>query len=114
MAEAGLKRAVVQIRQGKDRLFDSFQDSCANNADLFKDMAIGDGRVSIQYDFFDELSGQTKVIYGLIDEARKININTAEREVLERLFKVVLKLDEMQAQDLAASLADWRDSDSEL
>ncbi|MCX5694080.1 MAG: type II secretion system protein GspK [Candidatus Omnitrophica bacterium] len=34
--------------------------------------------------------------------------------MLERLFKIVLPCDETQAQELAACILDWRDSDSEL
>lgn len=113
-AAAGIKQAIVQIRQDKERTFTSFQDTCANNPTVFNEMAIGDGRVSIRYDLFDEASRQTKVHYGLIDEERKINVNTVDVEVMERLFKIVLNADEMQAQDLAASIIDWRDADSEL
>lgn len=114
VAAAGIKRAIVQIKQDKGRSFTSFRDICANDPSIFKEMEIGDGRVSIRYDFFDEASGQTKIRYGPIDEERKINVNTADAPVMERLFKAVLGPDEMQAQDLAASIIDWRDSDSEL
>lgn len=114
LAEAGVKQAAVQIRKARERVADSFQDTCANAPDLFKDMDIGGGRVDIHYTLRDERSGEESRVYGLIDEARKINVNTAEREVLERLFKIVLDADEMQAQDLAASLVDWRDQDSQL
>ncbi len=113
-AAAGIQRAIVQIRQDRESSFTSFQDTCANDPAVFNEMEIGDGRVSIRYDFFDESSGQTQIRYGPVDEERKINVNTADAEVMERLFKVVLSADEMQAQDLAASIIDWRDGDSEL
>jgi type II secretory pathway component PulK len=91
-------------------------------------MEIGDGRVSIRYDFFDDVSsspqgasgrgepagGTTKTRYGLIDEERKINVNTAGTAVMERLFEFLLGGDETRAQDLAAAITDWRDADSEL
>ncbi len=49
--------------------------------------------------------GATTVTFGLIDEASKINLNTAEREVLEALPGMT--------SDLAAAIIDWRDEDEE-
>lgn len=128
VAAAGIKRAIVQIGQDKESAFYSFMDRCADDPYVFKDLAIGDGRVSIRYDFFDDVPSSprgafgrrepagaaTKIRYGLIDEESKLNVNTADAEVMERLFKVVLNVDEVRAQDLAASIVDWRDADSEL
>ena len=114
VAAAGIRRAIVQIGQDKESTFCSFQDMCADDPSLFKEMELGDGRVSIRYDLFDDASGQMKARYGLVDEERKINVNTVDAEVMERLFKVVLDADEVYAQDLAASIVDWRDADSEL
>lgn len=125
---AGIKRAIVQIRQDKANSFTSFQDTCANDPSTFKEMAIGDGYVSIRYDFLDDASssrreptgrgepagGQAKIRYGLIDEERKVNVNTSDSEVMERLFEFLLGGDETRAQDLAAAITDWRDADSEL
>lgn len=112
---AGIKLAIVQIGQNKESAFYSFQDISANDPSVFKEITLGEGRVDIRYDLFDELTGgQTKVRYGLIDEERKINVNTADAEVMERLLKFVLNVDEVRAQDLAASIVDWRDADSEL
>ena len=51
---------------------------------------------------------------GVFDEERKININTANLSTLTRLFKIVLGYDDMAAQELAASIIDWRDPDSLL
>ncbi len=113
-AAAGIKQAIVQIRQDKESTFYSFEDRYADDPSVFRETALGDGRVDIRYDFFDDSFGQTKVRYGLIDEERKINVNTADAEVMERLFRFVLDVDEVRAQDLAASIVDWRDADSEL
>ncbi|MBI3617400.1 MAG: general secretion pathway protein GspK [Candidatus Omnitrophica bacterium] len=129
VAAAGINQAIARIRQDKESTFYSFQDICADDPSVFKEIALGEGRVDIRYDLFDEASssrshrspegeepagGQTKVRYGLIDEERKINVNTADAEVMERLFRFVLDVDEVRAQDLAASIVDWRDADSEL
>lgn len=121
VAAAGIEQAIAQIRQDKESTFCSFQDIRADDPSVFKEIALGEGRVDIRYDFLDEASsrrepagGQTKVRYGLIDEESKLNANTADAEVMERLFRFVLDVDEVRAQDLAASIVDWRDADSEL
>lgn len=44
--------------------------------------------------------------YGLVDEAGKVNINTAPQEVLEALPQMT--------PELAAAIVDWRDADSDL
>ena len=114
IAAAGIRRAIIQIGQDKESTFFSFTDRCADDPSVFKDMEIGNGSVNIRYDFFDDASGQTKIRYGLIDEDRKINVNTADTAVMERLFEFLLGGDETRAQDLAAAITDWRDADSEL
>ncbi len=60
------------------------------------------------------LVGEHLIRYEIIDEERKINLNTADRHTLKRLFQLVAGLDEMDAQEIAASIVDWRDKDSML
>ena len=43
--------------------------------------------------------------FGLVDEASRLNLNTATREMLERLTNMT--------PELAAAIVDWRDTDSE-
>ncbi|MBI5150933.1 MAG: general secretion pathway protein GspK [Candidatus Omnitrophica bacterium] len=114
VADAGVKRAIAELRKGKDNTFDSFRDICADNPGVFQQIDIGGGQATVGYDLPDELSGKQEIFYAPIDESRKINLNTADKETLERLFRIVLGGDEMEAQDLAASVIDWRDADSEL
>ncbi|MEE8360288.1 MAG: hypothetical protein V3S04_05110 [Candidatus Omnitrophota bacterium] len=60
------------------------------------------------------LLGEHLVKYEIIDEERKINLNTADRHTIKRLFQLVVGLGEMDAQEIAASIVDWRDEDSML
>jgi len=53
-------------------------------------------------------------IYAIFDEERKININKADMHLLERLFKIILGYHDIEAQELAAAIVDWRDKDSML
>lgn len=53
-------------------------------------------------------------IYAIFDEQSKININTADMHLLKRLFRILLGYDEVEVQELAAAIVDWRDKDSML
>ena len=54
-----------------------------------------------------------EISYGIFDEERKININKASLSILKRLFKFI-GLDDITAQEISASIIDWRDQDSFL
>jgi len=49
---------------------------------------------------------------GLVDEERKINLNTTNVEILSRLFQAASGLDREHSQEVAYCLIDWMDSDS--
>ena len=113
IAEAGIKKAISQIKKEPEKDYAALKDDWSNNTGVFKDIDIGDGKFSISRDYINEHIGLTESWYGLIDEESKININKANQTILERLFRLV-DFDETQAQELAAAIVDWRDSDSEL
>jgi type II secretory pathway component PulK len=51
-------------------------------------------------------NGPTRVVFGLVDEASKLNLNTATLEMLEAL--------PWMPPELAAATMDWRDTDEEV
>jgi general secretion pathway protein K len=114
MAEAGAMKAITVLLKQEDKGYDTLWDDWSNNPGVFKETPLGEGRVSISYNFFDTASGLSETRYGMIDEERKINVNRMTLPVLKRLFTAVLDYDDVDAQDLAASIIDWRDADSEL
>lgn len=114
IAEAGVKMARSELKKEGRGPYESLNDGWSNDTAVFKERRVGQGSFSLAYDFFNERSDKLFRRYGLIDEERKININKAPVNILERLFKMALGLGEMEAQELAASIIDWRDSDSEL
>jgi DNA uptake protein ComE-like DNA-binding protein len=73
----------------------------ANNPDGFFEVPLGDGAFTIFRPTYDD--NQT-VLWGLDDEASKINLNTATKEVL-------LKLPNM-TEDIVDCIIDWRDADN--
>ncbi|MCX5703347.1 MAG: type II secretion system protein GspK, partial [Candidatus Omnitrophica bacterium] len=113
ITEAGVKKAIAVLKNGPVGSYGAFRDVWSNNPGAFSNIRVGDGEVSVSYEFFDDATGVTRMIYGLIDEERKININKVAPRVLERLFRIVLKMEEAQAQELSASIIDWRDSGGE-
>ena len=113
IVEAAIKRAVVELKKEPEKAYDILKDTWSNNISAFKEIDIGDGKFSILYDYIDEQSGIQETRYGLLDEERKLNINKLDATVLRRLFHI-FGFDEIDSQELAASIIDWRDSDSEL
>jgi general secretion pathway protein K len=108
IAQAGIKRAIAYLKAQAPQSYDCLTDSWANNEAVFKDISVDNGTFSIIAPYSEQ------VRYGLADEESKININSADRAVLRRLFQYVLGMDEIPAQELAACIVDWRDNDSEL
>lgn len=114
IAAAGIQRGIAELTGAQPKGFDSLKDSWSNNASGFKDIAVGIGRYSLCYNYINRKTGALDIRYGITDEESKININSAGQDVLGRLFQVVLGLDETQAQEFAACIVDWRDSDIQV
>ncbi len=86
----------------------------------FRSINLGDGGASISYRYFDQMSETYKTKYGMVDESRKINIrldNYARdrdlQDILKRLFEAIGGDYERRAAEMAASIRDWQDSDSQ-
>ncbi|MFH1478836.1 MAG: hypothetical protein ABIG92_03565 [Candidatus Omnitrophota bacterium] len=116
IAESGIKKAIYKLRKSfgeEEKTYQALSDSWSKNEDSFKNIKIGDmGIVDVSYEYLDE-AGLTNTVYGMVDEERKVNINKVnDGKILEKLFVNVFDLDEYEAEDLAAALIDWRDSDN--
>ena len=114
VAEAGVKRTITEMANEFENASDFFEEDWNNYLYAFRDIGIGDGKFSICYEYVDKQSKIRKLEYGLRGEERKLNINKTEQEVLKRFFNIMLDQDRMKAQELAAAIVDWRDSDSLL
>ena len=82
---------------------DEDETSASDDDDLYKAMEVGEGYFWVLY---PDLEDDDDYAYGLTDESGKINLNSASEEIL-------LKLPGMTSE-LAASIIDWRDEDSEV
>ena len=114
IAEAGVKKAIAQLKNEESKTYDALKDGWSNNPGAFKDIELGEGRFSVTYNYLNEQSGFLETGYGLVDEESKLNLNKAGLAALERIFKIAAGLNEVEAQELAASIVDWRDEDSAL
>ncbi len=85
------------------RLSTDEQTTVLESGSLYEAMQVGEGCFWV---LRSNLEDDRQLDYGLTDEAGKINLNSASMEML-------LKLPGMSAE-LAASIIDWRDTDSEL
>ncbi|UCC94427.1 MAG: general secretion pathway protein GspK [Candidatus Omnitrophota bacterium] len=112
IAEAGIQKAIIVLVKDTNAP-DTLSEDWSNNPTEFHDVNVGPGIFNVYYAFSDE-EGNLEERYGVLDEEGKININRKNRHVIKRLIEVVAGLDEMKAQELAASIVDWRDPDSFL
>lgn len=118
LADAGAKKAIMQVEKEGDKAYNCLKDAWSNNPEEFKDSVLGDGKMNIGYETpavsFRHIIQPASYRSGLIDEERKINVNKEGLGVLKRLFQLVLGLEDLESQELAASVIDWRDADSAL
>lgn len=73
----------------------------ATNSQTFYDVELGDGAFTVFRPTYDD---QQTVLWGLDDEASKLNLNTATRDLL-------LKLPNM-TEAIVDAILDWRDADA--
>ena len=115
IAEAGVKQGITELMKDdeEDEAYDYLGDDWSGSVSLFRDVVIDGGKYSVGYNCVNELTGLSEFRYGLIDEERKININKIDMHTIERLLKII-GLNEMEAQELSASIVDWRDEDNQM
>jgi len=103
LAKAGYFRALVEIEGDRTLQVDSYLDLWAHNPEAFGGATLGEGSFTVSYPLPGE-DGSGGVVYGVADEDRKVNINTASKAVLARLPGMT--------EEIAQSLLDWRDKHS--
>ncbi len=108
LARAGIHHALSVLRldavTDTKPPFDALTEPWADRPALFRHIPCGKGTFEISYIDHEAPSGDA-VVYGILDENRKIDINRAPREIL-------LRLPGMTPQKVAA-LLDWLDSDDQ-
>ena len=105
LAKAGYFRALVELEQDPTPQVDSYLDPWAYNLEGFQRATLGEGSFTVSYPLPGE-DGSEGVVYGVVDEDRKVNLNTASQAVLLRLPGMT--------DEMADSVLDWRAEDRGL
>jgi type II secretory pathway component PulK len=102
-AMSGIRRAAAVLKKSADDM-----DAWYDNPELLADQLVYDDGVDRWYFtiYAPRADDNSSVRYGLIDETAKININTADEEVLLALPNMT--------PELVDCLLDYRDSDSQV
>ena len=106
LARGAAHYAALTLAQDDTATVDGLSDAWANSPGRFQDRPLGAGWFQIT----SQEPGEVERRYGLSDEERRVNLNTAPAEVLQRLFELA-GLREDEAVALAAAVEDWRDAD---
>jgi general secretion pathway protein K len=111
-AESGVEKARGFLRQPDiNETFDSLRDDWAVGA-AFQPADAAGASFWVGQLPAPEAAGAAPA-YGLVDEDRKLNLNTAGAESIYRLLKLVSGLDEEdELRQIAFGIVDWRDEDS--
>jgi len=107
LAKAAVNRVIAEINNDSSPEYDSLGDKWADNEEIFKKISFTNGNeyASVGYNIVDAYD-EIKIIYGVVDEERKININTASPELLDVLFEES-EID-WAARDLINNILIWR------
>jgi len=113
LANAGVKRAILEIDRDETDAYDVLSDVWSNSRTAFDKIEAGDGIFTISHQASGDTLHAEEIKYGLIDEERKININKVPHSVLKELFEITCEITQDEASDIADSIIDWRDEDDE-
>ncbi|MFC1631114.1 general secretion pathway protein GspK [Candidatus Omnitrophota bacterium] len=121
LAQAGIEKALVVLEADENIDLDSLTEQWANNEELFKNSKLGDGQLTVSYQLSglalqpdqQDLDSELKpaILYGVMDEGSKINVNKVEVTVLQSLLVNIAQLEQEQAAEIAHAIIDWRDAD---
>ncbi len=106
LAKAGLNIAILELEKD-DQNFDNLNDLWSNNEEKFKKIAFDDNQTdfaTVSYETLDE-DNNPESIYGVIDEERKININTVSSALLAELLK---SIEVANSAEIANDICAWR------
>ncbi len=105
LAKAGIEKAIIELAADENPDYDSFNEKQSLAEALFKEIALGDGYVSVSYQLEEE------TLYGPRDESSRININKAPLQILKSMLENIGEVETEEAADIAHAIVDWRDID---
>jgi DNA uptake protein ComE-like DNA-binding protein len=99
LAKAGYFRASAEIEKDLTPKLDSYLDSWAHNPELFQEARLGEGTFTVGYTVLAG-DGSEEIVYGVMDEDRKVDVNSASQAVLLRLPGMT--------DEIADAVLEWR------
>ncbi|MEK6714715.1 MAG: hypothetical protein AABY43_01550, partial [Candidatus Omnitrophota bacterium] len=108
LAKAGINRA-IKIIENDTNTYDAPSELWANNEEAFKKIVLDEKGSEFAVVSYQDTKkdSQPEIIYGVIDEERRININTASYELLIALFRECGLL-QPEAEKRADNILIWR------
>jgi general secretion pathway protein K len=114
LLDTGVTSCISVLRRLEKTEKDTLADRWSSDPESFRMIVSGEGYCSVSYQAdTGQVKDQLQVRYGMQDEESKININKAGAVLLQRLL-LATGVNEGQAQEIAFSIVDWRDADSEV
>ncbi len=108
-AESGIFKALSIIRSEpfKNKIKNPLQRMLTlyYNPLSFRELSFGTAQTSVGYN----QTGDFLENYGVTDEARRLNINVADRESIRKLLLALEVATEDQADTISAAIYDWRE-----
>ena len=108
-AEAGIRQAIAFLKSQTADPKAILKTVLFNSPAFFKEIKLGKAVWDVSYMSYDG-EDYSQRIYGIVDEERKININTCDRTTLENLLTEVSGLSDDARKDLVNAIIDWRES----
>ncbi len=104
LAKSGVNRAIVEINRDLTKN-DNLSDSWAENQEAFRRISFSQD--SSEFASVSYIDSNADLVFGVQDEERKININTAEEELLAALLEKG-GVTAQESRDIASNIRAWR------
>ena len=111
-ARAGIYKAMATIktesRQNKDENPLQRALNLYYNPSIFRDLAVDRADVAVMYNDSDASDKAETVFYGVTDEERRLNLNTSDRQSIQKLVALTAGVSDEEAGKIAGHIVDWR------
>jgi len=116
IVQAAVAQALEVLGTDPTPASNGLNEAWCNNPEAFSQRSFDVGSFTIHYNEKDPATRRPKEYFGLVDEERKLNLNTAPADVLQNLLKQAERLNVIKESDIDTvvdSILDWRDEDKE-
>jgi type II secretory pathway component PulK len=103
LAQAGIFWTMNFLTKIDKETYQTLSQEWSSNPEAFRERKLGHDSFTISYTFLDSQLG-SQIRFGIMDEERKININTAPKEILLELPEAT--------EEIVDAILDWRDKNT--